>query len=497
MEKNQQIAASVLELVGGKENISFVTHCMTRLRLNLKDESIVDDEKVKKIKGVLGIAHSGGQYQIIIGQNVPKVYKAVCETGGFQQEAAIEENLDQPKEKLTLKTIGSNIMNYMSGAMTQLIGVMIGAAMFKTVLVLIGPDMLKLISVESDTYLLLNAIYNAFYYFLPVFLGYSAAKKLGTNVTLGMMMGTLLLVPDFVSLIGTKESISIYGLLNAPVQSYAQSVLPILLAVAIMSVVETFFKKVVPDVLSTIFVPTLTIAVMVPLLFCVCGPIGGYIGAWVGDLLIGFGDVGGFVAVAVVAALWEFLVMTGMHAVLITFAITTMLQTGSDSFVLVAGGIATWSAFGMALGAFFKQKKQRGESGKLWIFRVGYSWRCDRAGAVWCRHALQTTVSGAAWRWPAWWLVRGDYACKYLCAGRDELFVSPWLCGRRNEQFSQWHHRFRAWHAGNRGLDVHLRGLRGRGRSGKGRGAGTCIGNLIQRRAAEETFFRSSSYSIQ
>ena len=371
MEKNQQIAASVLELVGGKENISFVTHCMTRLRLNLKDESIVDDEKVKKIKGVLGVAHSGGQYQIIIGQNVPKVYKAVCETGGFQQHAAIEENLDQPKEKLTLKTIGSNIMNYMSGAMTQLIGVMIGAAMFKTVLVLIGPDMLKLISAESDTYLLLNAIYNAFYYFLPVFLGYSAAKKLGANVTLGMMMGTLLLVPDFVNLIGTKESISIYGLLSAPVQSYAQSVLPILLAVAIMSVVETFFKKVVPDVLSTIFVPTLTLAVMVPLLFCVCGPIGGYIGAWVGDLLIGFGDVGGFVAVAVVAALCEFLVMTGMHAVLITFAITTMLQTGSDSFVLVAGGIATWSAFGMALGAFFKQKNKEEKAESFGYFVSG------------------------------------------------------------------------------------------------------------------------------
>ncbi len=262
-------------------------------------------------------------------------------------------------------------MNYMSGAMTQLIGVMIGAAMFKTVLVLIGPDMLKLISAESDTYLLLNAIYNAFYYFLPVFLGYSAAKKLGANVTLGMMMGTLLLVPDFVNLIGTKESISIYGLLSAPVQSYAQSVLPILLAVAIMSVVETFFKKVVPDVLSTIFVPTLTLAVMVPLLFCVCGPIGGYIGAWVGDLLIGFGDVGGFVAVAVVAALWEFLVMTGMHAVLITFAITTMLQTGSDSFVLVAGGIATWSAFGMALGAFFKQKNKEEKAESFGYFVSG------------------------------------------------------------------------------------------------------------------------------
>ena len=177
MEKNQQIAASVLELVGGKENISFVTHCMTRLRLNLKDESIVDDEKVKKIKGVLGVAHSGGQYQIIIGQNVPKVYKAVCETGGFQQEAAIEENLDQPKEKLTLKTIGSNIMNYMSGAMTQLIPGMIAAAMFKTVLVVLGPDMLNLIGVESDAYILLDFVYDAFFYFLPVFLGYTAAKN--------------------------------------------------------------------------------------------------------------------------------------------------------------------------------------------------------------------------------------------------------------------------------------------------------------------------------
>lgn len=371
MEKNQQIATTIMELVGGTDNISFVTHCMTRLRLNLKDESIVDDEKVKKVKGVLGIAHTGGQYQIIIGQNVPKVYKAVCEMGGFKPESAIDENLDKPKEKLTLKKVGSNIMNYLSGSMTQLIGVMIGAAMFKTVLVLIGPDMLKLISAESDTYVLLNAIYNAFFYFLPVFLGYAAAKKLNASVTLGMMMGTLLLVPDLVNLIGTKETISIYGLLNAPLQSYAQSVLPVLLAVALMSVVENFFKKIVPDVLSTIFVPTLTLAVMIPFLFCVCGPIGGYIGSLLSNTLISFGSFGGFLAVAVVAALWEFMVMTGMHSVLMMFAITTLMQTGSDSFVLVAGGIATWSAFGMALGAFFKQKNKEEKAESIGYFVSG------------------------------------------------------------------------------------------------------------------------------
>lgn len=371
MDKNQRIAEEIIELVGGTNNISYVTHCMTRLRLNLKDESLADDEKVKKIKGVLGVAHSGGQYQIIVGQNVPKVYAAVCQKGGFAQEKGIEENLDIPKEKLTLKKIGANIMNYMSGSMTQLIGVMIAAAMFKTVLVVIGPDMLNVVTPESDASILLNAIYNAFYYFLPVFLGYAAAKKLDANIPMGIMMGSMLLVPDFVNLVGAQENISIYGLLSAPVQSYGQTVLPVLLEVWLMSIVEKFFKKIIPDVLSTIFVPTFTLAIMVPVMFCVCGPIGGVIGNIIGNALIGFGNFGGFIAVAVVAALWEFLVMSGMHGILIMFAITNLMQTGSDSFIFPAGSMATWAAFGMALGAFLKQKNKEEKAESMGYFVSG------------------------------------------------------------------------------------------------------------------------------
>lgn len=371
MDKNQRIAEEIIELVGGTNNISYVTHCMTRLRLNLKDESLADDEKVKKIKGVLGVAHSGGQYQIIVGQNVPKVYAVVCQKGGFAQEKGIEENLDTPKEKLTLKKIGANIMNYMSGSMTQLIGVMIAAAMFKTVLVVIGPDMLNVVTPESDASILLNAIYNAFYYFLPVFLGYAAAKKLDANIPMGIMMGSMLLVPDFVNLVGVQENISIYGLLSAPVQSYGQTVLPVLLGVWLMSIVEKFFKKIIPDVLSTIFVPTFTLAIMVPVMFCVCGPIGGVIGNIIGNALIGFGNFGGFIAVAVVAALWEFLVMSGMHGILIMFAITNLMQTGSDSFIFPAGSMATWAAFGMALGAFLKQKNKEEKAESMGYFVSG------------------------------------------------------------------------------------------------------------------------------
>ena len=372
MEKNQQIASDILEKVGGKDNITFATHCMTRLRLNLKDESLANDDVVKSIKGVIGIAHSGGQYQIIIGQNVPKVYAALCEMTGLAKQAAVDENLDAPKEKLTWKKAGSNILNYMSGSMVALIPVMIGAAMFKTALVLLGPDMLNVVTEGSDAYVVLNMVYNAFYYFLPVFLGYSASKKLNASVTMGIMMGTLLLVPDFVNLVGTQETLNIYGVFPAPVASYAQSVVPVLLGVWLMTYPEKFFKKVIPDALSTIFVPTLTLAVMIPVLFCVCAPLGNYLGNIIGTTLLSFGNVGGFIAVAVVAALWEFLVMTGMHSVLIMFAITAMLESGADTFVLVAGGIATWSAFGIALGAFFKQKNKDAKTESLSYFISGF-----------------------------------------------------------------------------------------------------------------------------
>ena len=139
MANNAQIAADVLAAVGGKENVSSVTHCMTRLRFILKDAGVPKDDEVKKIKCVIGVAKAGGQYQVIIGQNVAKVYDEVCKLGGFAASAAIDENLDKekPKEKLTAKKIGSNIMNYLSGSMTPLLPIMLAAGMFKTIIVVL------------------------------------------------------------------------------------------------------------------------------------------------------------------------------------------------------------------------------------------------------------------------------------------------------------------------------------------------------------------------
>jgi PTS system beta-glucosides-specific IIC component len=364
MADNRQIATDVLATVGGSQNVAQVTHCMTRLRLNLKDESLADDEKIKKIDGVLGVVHSGGQTQVIIGQNVPKVYTEFCELSGVQASAKpIDENLDNnlDKKKITPKTVGSNVLNYLAGSLTPLIPILIGAAMFKTVLSIFGPDLLGCFSEESDFYILFNMVYNAGFYFLPIYIGYTAAVKIGASPVLGLFMGGILIVPDFVELAASGSSFSVYGI-PCMVNDYSQSVLPIILSVWVLKYVEKFFRKYIPDALSTIFVPFLTMAVMLPVSLCVLAPAGAFIGQYISSALVAFGNVGGFVGVAVIAALWEFLVMSGMHVVMVVTVINIYATTGSESVIWPAALCATAAASGMALGAFFRLKNKKDKS---------------------------------------------------------------------------------------------------------------------------------------
>ncbi len=369
-DDNRKIAEEVLRAVGGKENVMNVLHCMTRLRFVLKDQSVPDMEAIKKLDGIIGCQNVGGQLQVIIGQNVDKVYDEVCAVGGFAKKDSIDENIDGPKEKLTLKQAGGNILDYLSGTLSAFIPVMIAAAMFKTVLVLFGPDMFNLIKEGSDMDILLNFLYDAGYYFLPVYLGYSAAKKLDVSPMLGMYMGCILLVPGFMELAEEGAAFTVYGI-PCRVGDYSQSVVPILLIVWVMSYVEKFFKKHIPTSLTTIFVPFLTAAVMVPIALCALAPLGGFIGEYIGSALVTFSERGGFLAVAVIAGLWEFLVITGMHQVVIVTGITLIMQNGYEACILVAGGCATWAAFGMGLGAFFRITDKKEKSLSMGYFISG------------------------------------------------------------------------------------------------------------------------------
>lgn len=364
---NSEKAAAIIEAVGGKDNVSSVSHCMTRLRLVLKDESRANDEAVKKVDGIIGVVHAGGQYQIIVGQSVPKVYDEVVKMG-VSAGGSIDENLDAPKEKLTLKSAGKNILNYLSGSMVQMIPIMIGAAMFKTLEVLLGPDLLKLITPESDLYRLLDFLYEAGFYFMPIYIGYAAAKKLNASQVLGMFMGGILVTPGLLNIVNAGEPFTVFGIPMRLV-NYTQSVMPILICVWILSYVEKFFKKVIPDALSTIFVPFLTMLVMAPVGLCAAAPIGSFVGDFVGGALNWLAGHGGFLACIVISALWEFLVMTGMHTVILLPGIMNLLMGNPDSCVMVSGGMATWAAFGMALGAFLrlKDKKEKALAGGYFV----------------------------------------------------------------------------------------------------------------------------------
>ena len=347
--KNAQIAQSVLAAVGGKENIVSVTHCMTRLRFNLKDMSIPKDDEVKAIKGTMGVARSGGQYQVIVGTNVDKVCAELCTLAGLEQAATVSENLDAAKEPLTL-----------SGSLTPIIPVVLAAAIFKSIVAVFGPDMLGILSTESDLYKLFTFVGDAGYYFFPLLIGYTAAKKLNATPVMGIFMGAILLHPTFVSMAAEGTSFSVYGIPCTP-QNYGSTILPILLTVWIMSYVERFFKKYIPDALKIMLVPTLTTAVMLPVALCVCGPIGGFLGNYICAAVIWLGNHFGFLGAAVIGALWEFLVMTGMHHVLIAQMIQLFAANGYDPVVSLGAVSASMAVTGMCLGMAFalRDKEER------------------------------------------------------------------------------------------------------------------------------------------
>ena len=212
MADNKKIAADVLEAVGGKENVTFVAHCMTRLRFNLKDIDMPDIKEIKKIDGVLGAQISGTQFQVIVGQNVPKVYDELCKLGGFAKQDAIDENLDTPKQKLTPKVIGNNILNYLSSSMVPMIPVLMCAGLFKTVAVVLGPTMAGVLTETSDLYVLMNMVYDAAFYFIPVYLGYNAAKNIGVTPVLGAFMGGILIDPTMIQMARNGVQSSVYGI---------------------------------------------------------------------------------------------------------------------------------------------------------------------------------------------------------------------------------------------------------------------------------------------
>lgn len=362
-EKFKETSEQILKEVGGKENISNVTHCMTRLRFNLKDKSIPEKEKIQNIPGVIGVVEAGGQLQIIMGQTVSKVYEVLCEVAGIK----IGENMDTQEgkhKKMTFKSIGNSILDGLAGSLTPLIPLLMAASIFKLLGALLGPSMLNMISEGSDLFKLFTFVGDAGFYFLPIIVGYTSAKKFGVTPVLGMLMGGVLLHPTFIKMAEEGVAFTVYGMPSS-VQNYASSVLPIILTVWVMSYIEKFFKKHLPEVLKTVFTPPLTILVMLPISLCVLAPAGGIVGDYICNGLLSASDLGGvagILAIAVIAAVYEFLVMSGMHLVLISALILAFSANGFDGVVMPAASAASLAVPGMCLGVALRLKKKEEKS---------------------------------------------------------------------------------------------------------------------------------------
>ncbi len=354
MAKYTEFCEQILAQTGGKDNISNALHCMTRLRLNLKDRSIVDVNKVKEIKGVLGAQFSGEQFQIIIGQHVSEVYPEFCAMAGLGGAKAVDENLDH--EPFDIKKLPSKILDYVSGSIAPTLPIMMGAGFFKMFYAILGPDLMGVLPNEAALMQTLYIVGNAGFYFMPVFVAWGAAKKMNTSVALALLLSCLLIDPNIINIVEAGEPFSIYGAIPMQLNNYTQSVLPSLLMIFALSYVYRFFDKYVPKAIKIIGVPFATVVVMLPLTFCGLAPVGN----WMGMILSGFFstvyDVAGPLAIALIAAFWPFLVATGMHIAVIQIAMLNLTSLGYDPIVLAGSNIANYALMGMTLAYFIRTK---------------------------------------------------------------------------------------------------------------------------------------------
>ncbi len=346
----KQATVEIIKAVGGKENITSATHCMTRLRLVLKDEGLSSDEAISKISGVISVVHAGGQVQIIIGQGVDKIYDELCKTAGLETHAAIDENLDnKPKQKLSVKGVVNAMMGALSGSITPILPVFIASGIFKMIAVLFGPEHFGLLTETSDLYVLCDIVGTAGYYFMPFFAAYSSAKKFNCNPIMALMMAAVMLYPDMLAIVSAGEAFTVFGI-PMKLVSYVQAVIPMVLIVWAMSYVERWLKKVLPNMVRTIGMPVLTMVIMLPLGLCLLGPICSIIMGWIADLIVWMNNTIGLLAMVVVGAIWPFVISFGMHVPVLTALLPAWMEMGYDAIVSPATIANAIAALGVQLG---------------------------------------------------------------------------------------------------------------------------------------------------
>ena len=348
---NHKIALQIIDGVGGKENVSGLTHCFTRLRFVLKDESKASTDKVSSIEGVIQVVEASGQFQVVLGNKVEAIYDEIMPLLGTNET----ENDEQDKKV----GIGTKILNVVTAIFTPTIPAIAASGMLKGILAvaaLIGLNVYHVDIKTFNTYIILNAASDALFYFMPVILARSAAKVFKTNEYIAMTLGATLCYPTLVELMTGNKAVTLFGI-GITKANYVSSVVPIIIAVFVLAYVEKFVKKIMPDVLKIIMVPTLSLLIMVPATLMIFGPIGIYIGNAVNWAYHYIMNLSPILLGAFVGGIWCVLVIFGAHRAIIPIGINDVAKTGRQNLLAFAGA-ANFSQAGAALGVFLKTKNK-------------------------------------------------------------------------------------------------------------------------------------------
>lgn len=342
----KETAKTILEKIGGQENVNDFLHCSTRLRIQLKDPKQAKTEEIKAMDAVMGAVYSGGQYQIIIGNDVSYVYNELKQMINITTNENPEPN---KKRDMSFKGLFESFAGLITGIFQPIIPAIAAAGMFKALLLLCTS--LGILSKESQIYALLLNIADSAFYFLPVLLAYSSAQKFKTNPYIAATLAGVLLHPKMIALLGGEVPVQIAGI-PVPNISYASSVLPIILTVWLMSYVEKFADKVSPGPVKIFLKPLIIILVMAPLALTVLGPIGNYLGVGLSDGLFWIQGKIGWLTVVILAVFLPFIVMFGMHKVFYPVIFAAMVSPGyetlihsamlSSNMAQGAGALAVW-----------------------------------------------------------------------------------------------------------------------------------------------------------
>lgn len=349
------IAKDILKNVGGNDNIVSILSCFTRVRVEVKDKSLVDQEAILKLEGVKGGTFYNNTYQIVFGGKCNDVYDALSKI------VVLKEDEKSTVEKTSSKFSGAMILDYITGSIQPIIPVLIGCGLIQGIIA-----MMAYLNVDSSTYgyQIISAAGNAGYYFLPILLGFSSAKKLRVNSYIGAVLGGILVYPQVLALAGAGDAYaSLYGI---PVKlvTYSSTLTPILLTMPIVYWIEKLAKKISPTILKSVLVPAITILVSLPFMFAITGPMAQFVSEVIGKgitaLYSNFAVLGGLI----IGATCPFFVLTGIHQATAIPIVLNEIATSGFSVVFPILGFGNAAVSGAALGVALKtkNKKFRGEA---------------------------------------------------------------------------------------------------------------------------------------